>query len=394
MNDWGILPEDVYKLIRSREWEKHKNFQQRLSGERKFPVTISFKVPTEQQILTNMAHFQNFVSAWQQFAMPELVIWESRNYRSLKKQTIPRKLVIPCMQNLLEYLGTDAVLKSHCWEQRMEPLLVFNKDLYPVLIKHLRTLGTLSLCDVDLLVNLLPQLYKGMGTGQYLRALPLTGVDTKFIESFMPLIADSLDVMHQGKITQAKGLLTWLGCMENPSGWLTVRPLCPDVQAQMGGFSILQLSVTELRTKALPARNILVVENLQSGLGLTQLENTIAVFGGGRNVGWMNAEWLKGKNLGYWGDIDTWGLAILSDARALAPGLVPLMMDEGTLDQFKDRMVEEVEKYPSTPDHLGKAEMNLFNNLKNNIFDNKGRLEQERLSVDYCNRHLEKWLQD
>ncbi|MFK5949725.1 MAG: DUF3322 domain-containing protein [Methylococcales bacterium] len=394
MNDWGVLPEDVYKLIRSREWENHKNFQKRLTGERKFPVIISFKPPTEQQLLTNMLHYQNFISAWKQFAIPELVEWETRNYRSLKNQTIPRRLIISNMQALLKYLGADAVAKSHCWEQRMEPLLVFNKDLYPVLIKHLRTLEALSLCDIDLLVKLLPQLYKGIGAGLYLRALPLTGVDTKFIESFMPLIADLLDVIYQGQIIQTGGLLAWLGCMENPCGWLTVRPLCPDAQVRMGGFSIFQLSVDELRTKALPAINILVVENLQSGLGLTQLENTIAVFGGGRNVSWMNAEWLRGKNLGYWGDIDTWGLAILSEARALAPDLVPLMMDESTLDQFKERMVEETEKYPSIPSHLSKAEVILFKNLQNNIFGNKGRLEQERLSVDYWNQHLEKWIQD
>ncbi|NIR95359.1 MAG: hypothetical protein GWO08_17420, partial [Gammaproteobacteria bacterium] len=64
---------------------------------------------------------------------------------------------------------------------------------------------------------------------------------------------------------------------------------------------LLQLSTQTLRAAPLPATNILVVENTQSGYGLPALNDTVAVFGGGANVSWMDAPWLRDKNIGYWG---------------------------------------------------------------------------------------------
>ena len=391
MSEWGLLPNEVYNLIRKREWDNHRNLQKRLTGERTFPISIPLKPPSDQQVLSDITRFQNFISDWQEFIFSDFVDWDSRNYRSLKQQNIPKRLVIPSMQSLFDYLGKDAVARGHLWEQRMEPLLNMNKDLYSVLIKHLLTIEAVSQLEIELIVKLLPQMFKGMGEGKYLRALPLKGVDTKFVESFTPLITDLLDVMHQGNVMQAGGLLAWLQCLGNPSGWITVRPLCPIVQAKIGGFSILQLPIAELRRMSLPADNILVVENIQSGLGLTNVKNTIAVFGGGRNVSWMNADWLNEKNVGYWGDIDTWGLAILSDARTLAHNTIPIMMDENTVLQFKDRMVDEPEKHMGLPSNLNKAEKTLFSDLKSNKFG-AGRLEQERLSADYINKYIDVWL--
>ncbi|WP_446940887.1 Wadjet anti-phage system protein JetD domain-containing protein [Pseudomonas aeruginosa] len=42
-------------------------------------------------------------------------------------------------------------------------------------------------------------------------------------------------------------------------------------------------------------------ENLQAGYGLPELPGTIAVFGGGANTAWLQAEWLKDRRIGYWG---------------------------------------------------------------------------------------------
>ncbi len=389
MNNWGLFPAAVHRLIKSREWDNQKNLQHRLMGERSFPISISLKPPTGQQLVEDINHFQQFILAWQKFSQPELVRWEARNYRSIKNQQIPRYLMIPTMQALLAYLGKDAVKKSQQWEARMAPLLEVNKAFFKPLIKHRKILEGLTATDIDALIHLLPQLQKNAGQGLYLRALPVNGVDTKFIETLMPLISELLDVVGHGEITAAGGLTPWLGCKPNPSGWLNIRPLCPAVQARLGGFSILQLPVAELREKALPAKNILVIENLQSGLGAPPLENTLAIFGGGRNVSWMDASWLKEKNLGYWGDIDTWGLTILSDARALAANLIPLMMDRETVYQFKDKMVPEPEK-SAIPQYLTQAEKILFKELENNTYG-AGRLEQERISADYINHYLRGW---
>jgi hypothetical protein len=387
--DWGCLPAEIYAKISGGEWTHLKHRQQRLTGERPFPLSVPLKPPTDVQAVANLAHFQVFVSAWQQFSQPELIQWQHKQYRTLRTQEVPVRLEIPSMQVLLEYLGNDALQQSRLWEARMAPLIEYNKAFYPVLIRHLPTLEQLSAADVLLLVALLPQLTAGMGRGLYLRALPFVGVDTKFLESNAILMGELLGVLYGDAIVDAGGLEKWLGCEQRPSGWVFVRPLCERVRAAMGGFAILQLPTNELLSSALPAENILVVENLQSGLALPNLDNTLAVCGGGRNVAWMAAPWLRNKRLGYWGDLDTWGLAILSHARALAPHVESIMMDEKTWEQFAERRVAEPDPYAGQPACLSDAELSVFQQMQE--AGGVARLEQERLSPDYCSLQLELW---
>lgn len=254
-----------------------------------------------------MSHFQRFIEEWRAFPQQKFVIWEKVNYRDLSEQQIPRFLHVENVQDLIELLGSQAAARRQTWEDNMSPLLQIDEALYPALVKHLETIETLTVAEAKLLANLIPQLFPGMGKGLYLRALPLVGVDTKFVENHEKLIADLLDSIHCNDISTSGNLRTWLGCLLNPKGWLTVRPLCPQTLIAMGGFPLLQTTGDLLTEHALPTSNILVIENMQSGLGLPEMADTIAVMGGGKNIGWMKAEWLKTRNCAYWGDIDTWG---------------------------------------------------------------------------------------
>ena len=147
-----------------------------------------------------------------------------------------------------------------------------------------------------------------------------------------------------------------------------------------------------LQQNPLPANNILIVENKQSGYALPELDDTIAVFGGGRNTAWMQAEWLTHKHIGYWGDIDSWGLAILSDARKRQSQLQALMMDESTLLHHQARMVDEDQLYTRLPEHLTETEQKLFHRLSKRYYG-KTRLEQERLAPEYVLQNLKQWHQ-
>ncbi len=168
----------------------------------------------------------------------------------------------------------------------MSPLLMLVDEtrrpaLYRALVRRLEQLENLTEYDSQLLAMVIPQLDEGMGGGCYLRALPLNGVDTKFVETQHVLVSQLLDVVHDGALSEAGGLYPWLGCQENPRGWLVVKPLCARTRAALGGLSVLQLPVQDILDRGLPAKRILVVENLQSGLALPELPDTIAIAGGG-----------------------------------------------------------------------------------------------------------------
>jgi hypothetical protein len=390
----ALLPADVTHMITKREWDNSVNLKSRLLGNRLFPIRIGLKPPAGRAVIDDLSHFQKFVSQWNTYPNQQWIEWETRHYRSLSEQRIPKALVLNNIQDLIDFVGEKAKIKGQLWKNNMTPLLTLPGDgIYPVLVQHLARVESMTVNECQLLKNLISQLSANMGVDRYLRALPLVGVDTKFLENHQPLVSSLLDVIHDGALSQAGGLLNWLDCLDNPKGWICVRPLCEMTKQNMAGFPILQLSNNVLRQHSLPATNILVVENIQSGLGLPNLPDTIAVFGGGKNVAWMNAEWLKNKRVAYWGDIDSWGLSILSDVRAKLPEVTALMMDHETLEMFKDRMVIEPESVDKIPPDLNKLEQQLFIELTS---ANSGlsRLEQERLSSDYIQLKLEAWISD
>lgn len=389
---WGLLPHDIDSFILKKEWSNLTNLKSRLLGKRPFPIKVNLKVPDGRMAVYDLKYFQKFIEAWKLYPHQKFVEWGTKNYRSFGEHRIPRFFILHSIQDLILAIGKDAKERSNAWRVNMAPLIeLLGNDIYSVLVKHLKTIEEILHKDCLLLKDLIKQLSPNMGAGGYLRALPLVGVDTKFLESYQPLISDILNTIHDGEVSRKGGLLNWLGCLENPNGWICVRPLCSDAESKMGCFPILKLSIDVLSSCDLPAANILVVENIQSGLGLPKLDDTIAVFGGGNNVAWMSADWLKNKQVAYWGDIDTWGLSILSDVRAKLPSVTPLMMDIETIENFQELMVIEPKPIESCPPELNDAEREVFFGLKSGRFKSS-RLEQERISPDYIGLKLDEWV--
>tara|TARA_R110001599_G_scaffold348751_1_gene576298 strand:- start:1546 stop:2760 length:1215 start_codon:yes stop_codon:yes gene_type:complete len=397
---WGLLPEEVIERLWEKEWRNPRALKARLKGQKTFPISISLKPPRGQEAAVGLRQYQHFVEAWRAFPNQSCVVWESRTFRQLSDQTLPARFLVNDIGALAELLGEEERSALAVWEARISRILAepfaqegaAQKELFDVLVDHLEVLDGFSENDLELLVKLIPQLKPGLGAGCYLRALPVVYVDTKFIEQNLRFVERLLDVQYQGSVTIAGGLLAWLNCLENPKGWLFVRPLCESSQAALGGLPILQMDTATLQNFELPASNILVVENVQSGLALPPLNNTIAVFGGGRNTSWLSATWLISKQVAYWGDIDSEGLGILSDARGRCSIINALMMDEKTVDKFSSRMVEEPDFVRAFPGNLKDHEFDLFCKLREGCFG-KPRLEQERLSSDYILLNLARWAQ-
>lgn len=390
---WGLLPNTVLGILHKKEWENRRNLKQRLLNQRPFPIEISLKVPTDQQARDNLGHFHAFFKAWTDFAYPELVEWQERQYRQLSEQRVPVKLRIFSLQQLTELLGTEQQLEN--WLNKISSFLQqsFVHDrhqhrLFQTLIHHLEQIERYSQQEWQWLIQLIEQLKPNMGAGLYLRALPLSAVNTKFLEQNLLLTEVICNVLYDDEIVLAGGLLAWLDCLDSPKGWLTIKPVCPNVQEKLGGLPIFQLSTEVLDQFELPAERIIVVENIQSGLACPNLENSIVVCGGGKNISWMNAKWLQHKQFFYWGDIDSEGLNILSMVRQKIPLVIALMMDEATVLQFQNHMVDEPDSIFSEPQYLTADELKLFHDLRAQTFKNR-RLEQERISVDWVHRYLE-----
>ncbi len=397
-HQWGLLPEQVIILLQKREWDNRRTLKSRLNGQKPFPISIGLKPPKGNTALADLTHFQCFIDSWKKCKYNQYVQWKSVNYRQLSNQSVPTHLIIPDIETLAALLGDS---QSHTLKQwivaitRLRTLAddknnAIQNTLFNTLIEHLEFIHHCSPQDIDAIIQLVPQLFKNMGVGNYLRALPVIGIDSKFIETNEYFIESITDVLHEGSVKESGGLVAWLNCHQNPSSWLMIRPLCEVTRAKLGNLPLLKMDTETLQKFALPAQRILVVENIQSGLALPTLDNTIAVIGGGKNIVWMNVPWLQSKQVGYWGDIDSEGLAILSNARKAIATVQPLMMDEQTLKSHLSRMVDEPTSLTQEPEYLTAEERLLFNRLQSQYYQHS-RLEQERLSIDFIYQRLQLW---
>ncbi len=390
MTRWGVLPGAVRQHLLGLEWERPANLRDRLAGCREFPIKVNLKPPTGREAIEAISHFQAYTAAWRAWPGPGRVEYESRKLPQVDRQDLPVKLVLNSFPELVAFLGPDAEARHRHWESVFQPLRSLSPNLEPALIRNLTSLEALNPEEGARLAVALRQLTPGLGRGGYLRALPLTGLDTKFIEQNLLLLTDLADHQHQGAVRQSGGLLRWLDCQESPRSWLIVRILCEELRAQFGGLAQMQLTSETLSQTPLPGKRVLVVENNASGYALPQIMDTVAIIGGGANVGWTRAPWLVDRQLGYWGDLDTWGLHYLANARRNQAHVQALMMDQSTLIKHASRMVSLVDPNPSIPEGLTAAEIETYRDLL------EGRhggncLEQERLDADWIRAHLSEW---
>lgn len=390
MIDWGTLPDAVSRRLRQVEWDNIGNLRARLLGDRSFPIRISLKPPTGRQAIDAMAHFQTYMAAWRAWPGPGRVDYQTSNLLHVGRHDLPIALVLEGFDELTSLLGPAALARRQHWESVLEPLRAIDPALNPCLIRNLASFELLTVRDAKRLAATLVQLKRGLGRDNYLRALPLTGVDTKFVEQHLALLTELADALHTGAVRAAGGLLAWLGCRDVPCDWLFVRPLCDEGRTELGGVDLLQLSTATLLTTPLPGRNVLIVENVAAGYALPPLPGTVAVFGGGANVRWTQAAWLVQRRLGYWGDIDTWGLHYLAAVRRTQPHVEPLLMDLATVQAHLSCMVDEKEPNPAMPEHLSSAETELYQDLLARRYGGCC-LEQERLVADCVRVTLHRW---
>ena len=211
----------------------------------------------------------------------------------------------------------------------------------------------------------------------------MDGNDSKFFERHAGLLTALLDERF-AKEASHQGLTTFLGAQAQDDHWLLIAPLTKGLLP----FARIRISSSELRTTPLPARRILLVENERSLHQLPQpLDDTIAILGAGLNLGWLDAPWLQDRSVAYWGDLDTWGLAMLATARNHLPHLQTILMDQATFDAHPHLAVVE-------PVH---AAGSLFNKPADATLDThfrtleKGRIEQEFLPIPQVHKAVQDW---
>ncbi|UTM28645.1 DUF2220 family protein [Pseudomonas aeruginosa] len=156
-------------------------------------------------------------------------------------------------------------------------------------------------------------------------------------------------------------------------------------------FKRIRLTTSELAETSLPGSRLLVVENEQCVHLLPEtLPDTLAVLGAGLDLQWLASAHLAGKQIAYWGDMDTWGLLMLARARHHQPAVEALLMDRELFDQHSlgSAVVEPAKAQELAPEGLMTDEADFYRYL---LAQERGRLEQEYLPRRQVEQAISKW---
>lgn len=240
--------------------------------------------------------------------------------------------------------------------------------------------------EVVATAQLATRLSPGCARGRPLRLLAEHGVDTKFFERNASLLTRLLDERFEGAASE-QGLTTFLDAFEESSHWVLVVPLQPELLP----FKRIRLTTAELAETPLPGSRLLLVENEQCNHLLPEaLPDTLAVLGSGLDLQWLASSHLAGKQIAYWGDMDTWGLLMLARARLHQPAVEALLMEQELFEQHSpvSAVVEPTKALGSAPPGLLADEADFYRYLQ---VQERGRLEQEYLPKVQVERAIEQW---
>lgn len=384
-----ISPEEI-KLQAEKWWKPF--LQSHLNGSQFFPKTIDrIGKITGSSVRENINELQNQLASLRNRSKDTLgygytILYADVNFRRTGSHSLPQAIIFETADDYIDFVGRrnhwDSFQKNVTLVQGELPSLkewVFNNPLclieydghWPELIK---------VCKYFML-NPRPNLY--------IRQLPID-IHTKFIEQQENIVRELLDNLipeHLREATARQISSRYHLKFDEPS--IRIRIL--DESLRIGTLSDITIPRSDFECLDIACKNVLVTENKMNFLSLPALPNSIAIWsGGGFMINYLkDVQWLKQKNIFYWGDLDAHGFAILHQMRSYFTQTVSLMMDLTTFNLFKTEGV--VQGKPINTENLRlltEAEKEAFIFLK----EGNLRLEQEKIRQEYADALLYKML--
>ncbi|MFW2475390.1 MAG: Wadjet anti-phage system protein JetD domain-containing protein [Sediminibacterium sp.] len=221
----------------------------------------------------------------------------------------------------------------------------------------------------------------------YIRQLPIK-VHTKFIQENEVLLQSLLDFLIPGHIRDSVNRkFEERYYLKYSEPLVRIRNLDERVESYLGLYD-LSLPLSDFEKRKWKCKYVFIAENKMNFLTLPNTNDAIAIWsGGGFMVSYLkNADWLKGKEIFYWGDIDEHGFQVLHQIRSYFPRTTSLMMDMETYESFKQFAVQGKRNKAEILHLLNVEENLLYQYLKSN--PNHNRLEQEKIHQSYVERKI------
>ena len=308
--------------------------------------------------------------------------WQTVNRRDIGKQTTPRRVII---ETLDDYL---AVVRKRTEYQQFVSDVERIRRQFPEL-EDWMCANPQAIIDFsdhwDDLLLVCDYFVKHPRPNLYIRELPIS-VHTKFIEQHSRILRHLLDTLLPANvITPDVNEFSQRFGLKTPSPTIRIRLL----EEQLDWLHRLRLDdltlpvdqLAHLLTKHIQPKTVIIAENLMNFLTLPAHPASVGLFGRGFAVQLLaDVRWLHQCRVIYWGDIDAHGFQILSDLRKLFPHVRSVMMDQQTLDNHAEYVVEGNRVRADRFDGLTEVEAI----VAQHILEHNLRLEQEHISQSYA----------
>jgi hypothetical protein len=382
MSEWTTAAEIRAKVL--REWERGHLLSASLSGKALYPWRIPLKGPGATILAARFEDARQWIRALSDGAKPEngagyRLEFQEINHRQLGRNRLPVAAWLDTGADALALIGkrreaarfhdlagtiTQAFPPLHGWLAKRPLRVLEHGEDWPGL------LGVLGWIAEHPRPNV------------YLRQIDVPGVHSKFIERRRSLLAELLDQVMPAQAIDATAPAGVAG-FERRYGFRAKPALIRFrlLDGTLQGLSDLSVPADEFARLSLPAGRVFITENEINFLAFPRVPDSLVIFGAGYGFDPLTeANWLRERDIFYWGDLDTHGFAILDQLRGHFPQVRSLLMDRDTLMAHRSLWVQEDTQTQRELGRLHPDEASLYDDLRCNRIGPALRLEQERIS--------------
>jgi hypothetical protein len=367
----------------AKQWEVTDTREQRLLNARSWPVSLPIGKPSTAEFTQRTRDVREHLKRWRAVGVGR-VLWEPVTYRGGNEPVdVPVQWVLDSPSEWSAACDEPAVRKE--FERLGRLVAAADPVLHRTLVRQRYLLQDKPEAELVQAIELARVLHPGCAAGRPLRTLGACGIDSKFFERHRALIVQLLDARFDGQVSEL-GLEAFLEALDESEHWLLVAALAPGLLP----FVQQRVRAREIATQPLPGSHLVIVENERCLYQLPPLPDTVVVLGAGLNLEWLHAAWLQERRIAYWGDLDTWGLLMLSRARERQPHLESILMSRELFDALAptSAVVEGNPAGEQRPGVLSDPEWELYLYLRRL---EKGRLEQEMIPRERVMTEFMKW---
>jgi hypothetical protein len=373
-------------------WDRGMLLAWLASGEELFPRRLILKGPTSRELTERFVEVRDWIAQIKGGAKFYRIEWRQVNHRILGANSLPVEIWIDSLADALGLLGRrrDA--------EKFAALVGLTRERQPELLPWLckRPLRALSLADAwPRLLEIVAWLQNYPRPAIYLRQVDLPGVHSKFIEEHRGVLAELFDLVMPSDVVDmtagASAFCRRYGFRDKPLR-LRFRILDPALALLPTGTD-QDITVTHdtFARLDLPVKKVFITENEINFLAFPPVERSLVIFGAGYGFEALAAaDWLRNRQIYYWGDLDTHGFAILDQLRVHFPQAASFLMDRETILAHRLHWGHELQ--PETRDlpRLNHAEKALYDNLRQDRLGEQLRLEQEKIGFAWVVDALDK----